>query len=177
MGLLGKSSIQGNPAMTGQAVLFLDVDGVLNTGRSRQMHGMSHVDAASVDALADFCQAHPHVVVVLSSTWRVPHLHKDTAGLVAALPFLARLPMHPDRPMTPLLTDGARGDEVLGWLDATGFTGAFAVLDDLSVDVVLPGHAQRDAQVHAALLRVDGRSGFGTPYHLDALRELLDVAA
>ena len=159
--------------MAGQAVLFLDVDGVLNTDRSRQLYGSSHVDDASVTALADFCRRHSHVSVVLSSTWRVPHLHKDADGLRSVMPFLARLPLHPTRPMTPHLPDAARGDEVLAWLDASTFTGSFAILDDLSVDAVLPQNAHAADRLRAALLLVDGKRGFGTPFHLELLGDLL----
>jgi hypothetical protein len=156
------------------AVLFLDVDGVLNSTRSRTLFGNDRVDPDALGGLKNLLATlAPDVSVVLSSTWRVPHLGKSRKHLVDALPFLRNLPMHAHAPMTPHLPHAARGDEVLAWLAKQDHKGPYVVLDDLSVDAVTDHSPQDLVRLASSVLLVDGRSGFGTPYHLEALTWML----
>lgn len=157
--------------------LFLDVDGVLNTDRSKSVFGNDHVNLDVVRALAELCHDLTRrlgvaVQVVLSSTWRLNHRGLSATELQSRIPFLALLPLSED-PMTPSLPDAARGDEVLAYLDRScGVTG-FAALDDLTVQAVLAANQPRARLLATQTLLVDGRKGFGTPMQLASLSELL----
>lgn len=157
--------------------LFLDVDGVLNTDRSKSLFGNDHVNLDVVRSLADLCHGLTRrlglgVHVVLSSTWRLNHRGLNATDLQSRIPFLALLPLSDD-PMTPSLPDAARGDEVLAYLDRSAGVTGFAVLDDLTVQAILPANKPRACLVSAQTLLVDGKKGFGTPMHLESLANLL----
>lgn len=108
-------------------VLFLDIDGVLNSHRSvvalnGYPHdvtpaGLAQFDMIAVSLLRGLCKA-GGIKVVLSSTWR---LDKDweRIGPTLGLPIIDR---------TPILW-GARGKEIASWLDDKPVE-RYAILDD-----------------------------------------------
>lgn len=157
--------------------VFLDIDGVLNTDRSKSVFGNDHVNLDVVRSLADLCHDLAHrlgvaVQVVLSSTWRLNHRGLSATELQSRIPFLALLPLSDD-PMTPSLPEAARGDEVLAYLDQSNGVTGFAALDDLTIQAILPANQPRAGLLTAQTLLVDGRKGFGTPMQLASLTELL----
>jgi hypothetical protein len=106
--------------MSGQKIIFADIDGVLNCKRTPNPRKLPYVaDPALVarfKALVDQSGAD----VVLSSTWRY-----DPAGLFSAkywdIPFVDVLPDLPDQP---------RRNEILAWLKRHPEVTRFIVIDD-----------------------------------------------
>lgn len=118
--------------MTTQPVLFLDVDGCLNTTRTAGAwsrlgwHGALEPKlVARVAALVDRTNAR----VVLSSTWRISSA--GLAGTALAFEYVgwknARRVMTDQTPRFPGLP---RGDEISWWLRNAEHAGPFCILDD-----------------------------------------------
>jgi hypothetical protein len=106
--------------VAGMKVIFLDIDGVLNTRHTPNPRKLPYiVDKKLVKRLKQVL-AHTRAKVVLSSTWRY-----DPAGLFSAkhhgIPFLGCTSDLPHRP---------RRDEILAWLKNHKRVNRFAVLDD-----------------------------------------------
>lgn len=110
-------------------VLFLDIDGVLNSHRSCMAlggipSGLEPADLALFDPLAlsllqSLCEV-AELSVVVSSSWRICH-HWDAIGRALALPTIDA---------TPRLA-GCRGDEIAAWLAASPTPVAqYAIVDD-----------------------------------------------
>ena len=121
-------------------VLFLDIDGVLNSSRSCAAfggypHGFGSDDMRKFDAIAlgliqRLCRAVPDLRIILSSTWR-----RDRAPMEAGLAL--RLPIIDS---TPVL-NGKRGDEIAHWLAAHPGVTEWAIVDDDS-DMLPEQHAR-----------------------------------
>lgn len=103
-------------------ILFLDIDGVLNSETlydrgGDSLYALDHVAIARVKAAVTATGAE----IVLSSTWRLLPQAIDTlraAGLVIA-------------DVTPSLRTNHRGEEIHAWLQAhSGEVAQFAILDD-----------------------------------------------
>lgn len=109
-------------------VLFLDIDGVLNSERTRvAFRGMPHdltpdhlamFDPVGLNMIQGLC-ARGGVSVVVSSAWRITH-HWDDIGRALDLPTIDR---------TPSLL-GCRGDEIADWLRRHPEVETWAILDD-----------------------------------------------
>ncbi|MBL8355559.1 MAG: hypothetical protein JNM01_12090 [Delftia acidovorans] len=107
-------------------VLFLDIDGVLNSTRTSVAHGgypheLTHTEAfdwVAIKLLQRLCDS-SGIQVVLSSAWRLTHDYKDVAKAFD-LPIIDR---------TPSLL-GCRGDEIQNWLDNHVEVTNYAILDD-----------------------------------------------
>ena len=110
-------------------VLFLDIDGVLNSHRSCIAlggipHDLAPADVAMLDPLAlallqSLCEV-AELSVVVSSSWRICH-HWDAIGRALDLPTIDA---------TPRL-GGIRGDEIAAWLAASPVPVAtYAIVDD-----------------------------------------------
>lgn len=109
-------------------VLFLDLDGVLNSHRSCVAfgdfpHGLDPVAVAKFDPVGlalvrHFCKA-TGVSVVLSSSWRILHPWAEV-GAALQLPIIDA---------TPRLA-GPRGNEIAAWLAAHPEVEQWAILDD-----------------------------------------------
>lgn len=110
-------------------IIFLDVDGVLNTAASFERRHGDVVDPACVarfNRLIDETGAR----VVLSSTWRLAR------GFRTVLRDLGVRANIVDR--TPYFTDGRRrGHEIAAWLAANPGVTSYVILDD--EDDMLPG--------------------------------------
>lgn len=129
-------------------MLFLDIDGVLNSIRTCIGLGgyphkfspdhMALVDAAALGLVRGLCRA-GGVVIVLSSSWRITH---DFAEVAAGLDL-------PVVDATPRLC-GNRGTEIADWLSRHPGVERYAILDDDS-DMLA---AQLPFFVHT-----DGREG------------------
>lgn len=130
-------------------VLFLDIDGVLNSARTcLALGGIPHdlraedvarLDPVALSLLRGLCRA-AGLSVVVSSTWRITH-HWDAIGRALGLPTMGA---------TPRSRTGFRGDEVRAWLADHPEVLDWAILDDDS-------DFHRD-QV-ARFVRCDGQEG------------------
>jgi hypothetical protein len=101
-------------------VIFLDIDGVLNSSRTRNPRKFPYVVEPRLLRRLKKLIDHTGAKVVLSSSWRL-----DPIGLLAArywgIPFID---VCPDKPRS------ARGQEVLSWLSAHPRVKRFVVIDD-----------------------------------------------
>lgn len=112
-------------------VLFLDIDGVLNSERSRialggYPHNFSDADMVKFDHVAialvrKLCRD-TRAKVVLSTSWRY-EFRADVTGEALDLPVIGS---------TPTSTYfSARGDEIAAWLAAHPEVEAYAIVDDI----------------------------------------------
>lgn len=141
-------------------ILFLDIDGVLNTDSDPPG---DYIDPAKVALVDEVCRR-TGARVVISSEWRIyPGMHytaerlRDaglTAEILGATTAERRLS---DSSVT------ARTRQISRWLQARPAVGVWAVLDDLDVNI-------------AGLVRTDPREGV-TRYHVERLVERLGEEA
>lgn len=124
------STAPASVPVTATRVLFLDIDGVLNSHRTCiglggfphdfSAEGMALVDHAALGLVRGLCRV-GGVSVVLSSSWRIIHgFASVAAGL--DLPVVDR---------TPSL-GGCRGDEIADWLARHPGVERYAIVDDSS---------------------------------------------
>lgn len=104
-------------------ILFLDIDGVLNTHDTPQQYGgFIGIDPEMLSQLKKII-VNTGVEVVLSSSWRVPENWREEMKLAGCpIPFLDRTPFNKG------LT--SRGTEVAEWLTKHPEVTRFACLDD-----------------------------------------------
>lgn len=110
-------------------VLFLDIDGVLNSVRScTALGGFPHdfsddhmrmFDMVAIGLIRRLCRI-AGLSVVLSSTWRVQYGPKEVSARLD-LPVIDRTPVH---------SKGGRGLEIAAWLNAHPEVDAYAIVDD-----------------------------------------------
>lgn len=108
-------------------VLFLDIDGVLNStktcvafgGYPMELHHQQAFDRAAIGLLQRLCDS-SGVQVVLSSAWR-KHCRWDDAGKAFGLPIISA---------TPDLCGQPRGAEIAAWLAEHPEVKEFVILDD-----------------------------------------------
>ena len=123
------------------SVLFLDIDGVLNSEhwyRTRTSRGESldELDPKAVALLVHILQQ-TGCCVVISSTWRRSHSLKAIMALLTVLGmpwklrarFIGMTPVMDGKTPSGLYTAVQRGHEIQAWLDANP-TETFAILDD-----------------------------------------------
>jgi hypothetical protein len=114
--------------MTPTTVLFLDIDGVLNSMRSCEAykgfpHGfdaknMAMFDHTAIALIRRLCNE-TDASIVLSSSWRILHsVHECANGL--DLPIFDRTPSLGTK----------RGQEIKAWLDAHPGVATYAIVDD-----------------------------------------------
>ena len=114
--------------MTAERILFLDVDGVLNSvGSVLALGGPSDcLDPVSVGLVARLCRE-TGAKIVVSSTWRigrdVERLKEELAR--AGAPQLAEFII--DKTDT---VPGIRGKQIARWLEANDFSGRYVIVDD-----------------------------------------------
>ena len=121
-------------------VLFLDIDGVLNsTKTSVGLDGYPHepdqhdlFDMAAVGLIRRMCLA-GDIKIVLSSSWRILH-HWQDVGKALDLPVIDATPGG----------GGERGPQIQQWLSAHPDADEYAILDDDSD--MLPGQMDRFIQ-------------------------------
>lgn len=131
-------------------VLFLNVDGVLNTTRTwGAWMKLGHPHALEGHLVRKVAQlvARTNARVVLSSTWR-----RSSAGLSGtALAFEYQGWVNARRIVinqTPVLPGMPRGDEIAMWLRLADHTGPVAILDDESdMGSLLPCLVRTDSSV------------------------------
>jgi len=107
-------------------VLFLDIDGVLNSTRTcvafggypMELHHLEAFDQAAIALIKRLCET-ADVKIILSSAWRLHHPFADV-GKALALPIVGR---------TPSLA-GPRGMEINAWLTSHPEATEYAIVDD-----------------------------------------------
>jgi hypothetical protein len=109
-------------------VLFLDIDGVLNSARTLVARGgypmeltghhLDMFDTIAVGLVRSLCEK-ANVSVVVSSAWRITH-HVDAIGRALDLPTIDR---------TPSLSK-TRGHEIADWLAKHPQVTRYAIVDD-----------------------------------------------
>lgn len=105
-------------------VLFLDIDGVLNSVRTCVAYGgyphkldQPAFDKVAIKLLQRLCDS-AGVSVVLSSAWRITHDFRDVARAFD-LPIIDRTP-----------SIGLRGEEIAAWLSVHPEVESYAIVDD-----------------------------------------------
>jgi hypothetical protein len=156
----------GLRAARGSAVLFLDVDGVLNRvgTRERSPHGTYGVETAKVELLCEIVGA-TDCDIVVSSTWRkyddlMTHLHDRLENLSARI--IGTTPVLDRRTDSGLYVAKVRGDEIQAWLDEHPEVNRFVIVDDDSDMAHLAPH----------LVKTNGREGLTAELTDDVIRRL-----
>lgn len=111
-------------------VLFLDIDGVLNSVRSSVAYNgfphdftpkdMAKFDHVAIALIRRLCEV-TDCSIVLSSSWRMGSTIHETAGALD-------LPVFDATPVLP----GCRGDEIKAWLSGRPEVTTYAIVDDNS---------------------------------------------
>lgn len=107
-------------------ILFLDIDGVLNSAKTCCAFGgypmeLAHIaafDQAAIRLVQRLCDS-AGVQIVLSSAWRISHPFAEV-GSALGLPIIDRTPS----------SAGPRGREIQAWLDAHPEVEQYAIVDD-----------------------------------------------
>lgn len=130
-------------------ILFLDIDGVVNSRRTALAFGgyphdfspagMARFDPVAIAMVRRLCRE-TKTSIVLSSTWR---LHFTVAEVAAGLD----LPVIDHTPNSPAGYDG-RGHEIAAWLAAHPEVDSYAIVDDQAV--MLPEQAAHFGQTDEA---------------------------
>lgn len=111
-------------------VLFLDIDGVLNSTRSMLAFGRYpqtigelrlYCDEIAISLLQRFCDS-AGISVVLSSSWRTEYSTKALADAFE-LPIVSA---------TPAFGYATRAEEIDAWLQANPPVECYAIIDDLN---------------------------------------------
>jgi hypothetical protein len=115
------------------SILFLDIDGVMNTTDSILKHKSNRVFTGESISCLRTIVAQTGCSIVISSTWREDQQWKILPGVFSRNGLSAVLARIIDR--TPVLPPGdgpTREDEIDCWLCANGYDGPYAILDDIS---------------------------------------------
>ena len=118
------------------SIIFLDVDGVLNSKVSRDTG--NHLPAEEpLDNLVRICTSVHAGTIVLSSTWRLNSDARDALAHVLASVGLAFISATPDFSVS---CKGDRVDEILSWLETHCKDGnrPWVALDDLDLLLMNP---------------------------------------
>lgn len=107
-------------------VIFLDIDGVLNStktcvafgGYPLELHHIDAFDQVAIRLLRRLCDS-SGIQIVLSSTWRKTD-HWADVGKALGLPIIGD---------TPVML-GVRGEEIAAWLALHPEVKAYAIIDD-----------------------------------------------
>jgi hypothetical protein len=105
--------------MSTDAVLFLDIDGVL-----APFDGDGTLDTACVARLEALVRR-AGATVVISSAWRHRYGLDELHAKLAAAGYRGAI-----AGVTPTLLDGSRSDEIRAWIEREGSRLPFVVLDD-----------------------------------------------
>jgi len=133
-------------------ILFLDIDGVLNSTRTLAAFGdyphsfsasdMEKFDDVAIALIRRVC-IDTSCEIVLSSSWRIDHTCVQ-AAYALDLPIIDS---------TPILNNTARGFEINAWLSYNPKVECYAIVDDIDamLDFQKPFFVQTDANVGLTL--------------------------
>ena len=142
-------------------IIFLDIDGVLNSGPWIQKN--SHleldqlIDPDAVKILNQIIHA-TNAKIVISSTWR-KHFSEDNNGLKRMQEFFAKYDISPIVGRTSSLSGKQRSSEIQAWLDKN-LIASFVIIDD-----------DRDADIQDRFIKILFTVGF-QEYHI---KEAIDI--
>lgn len=108
-------------------VVFLDIDGVLNTPNTWGKHGTAAINAPLVARVQYLCEI-THASIVISSTWRRAYSLSDIRGMLMERGLDASI--IGITPINKTRVHKNRQDEILEWLDLADHRGPYVVLDD-----------------------------------------------
>jgi hypothetical protein len=167
--------------MPGTPIIFLDIDGVLNSHAYLQRAPGAFDDRDPAKMIDDQAVAHLNAIVersgadvVISSSWRIAHRLPTIRDALRRRGFVGRVigrtPIGHREPIRGVIRGCVRGNEIQGWLDAAaqrqGFSvSSFVILDDNSdMGHLLPrlvqttyGHGLLPAHVAKALAVLEER--------------------
>jgi len=156
--------------MTGsvpEKVIFLDIDGVLNSHRGN-LFADEFIERAAVKAIDQLCQM-TGAKIVVSSTWRLGR-HNNCmhfAEMMRVMGFTGRIYYHEENWRTKSITEKGkrtlRGDEIKEWLSRHPEVTHYVIIDD-DTDML---DEQLDNFVH-----VDYMEGFGARNYYRAAKIL-----
>lgn len=113
-----------------QKIIFLDIDGVVNSRRTCYAYGQlphnacdKFFDDTALGMLRTLC-SQTNAAIVLSSSWRYSHSHYDL-GNELKLPIVDATIMHP----TSIVP---RGEEIQEWLNRHPGVTQYVIVDDNS---------------------------------------------
>lgn len=104
-------------------IIFLDIDGVLNTHYSCERYGIDYIDSGLVEILRGIIIA-TNAKIVISSTWRLDD--RDLSLIMYSLKY-NRLEF---LDCTPYLKNKTRSEEIKLWLKNNSQVEKYAILDD-----------------------------------------------
>lgn len=142
-------------------LLFLDIDGVLNTNRQRVVNGIDHIDDRMTRRLHSVVKR-TGCELVLSSTWRC-----RWEDLEMVRQHLDRHDMHlfGTTPVSIFTRSPDRGEEILAFLSSVDGVEEFAVLDDIPIGFV--GVPEFDGKF--VMTQDWGKDGGLQPHHVHTL--------
>ena len=151
-------------------VLFLDIDGVLNTEGQTTRFGKDFIDPDKALMINSLCVI-TGACIVISSDWRLP-TNDGFEGTVAFLreagitvPIIGMTPIIEvgNSEWTKITLDDHRRNEIRRWLDEHEGIESFAVVDDLQMrGSGVGGHAVQTSGFHGV-----------QPKHIRKLQEIL----
>lgn len=124
--------------MRDKPILFLDIDGVLNSTSwaiRTEQRGVWGIDPDTIPHLQRIVDE-TGCEIVISSTWRITHRLPDIrgalikAGMRHPVPIVDKTPVLHSREPSGIYVAKIRGDEVQAWIDAIGFEESYVCLDD-----------------------------------------------
>lgn len=123
-------------------ILFLDVDGVLNSTRSRSFLALSKGALRRLRSIVE----QTGCKIVVSSTWRKHEFSRVRLRKTLRYKGLEIYDITPDFSRGSIGERGCRGDEIQEWLDRHPETTAYCILDDDSdmLDSQLRNFVQTD---------------------------------
>lgn len=121
-------------------ILFLDIDGVLNSQEWFMMRSSRGEEGDDIDpsavALLNQILERSSCLIVISSTWRIFHSIEEISKILRDRGFaypgsiISSTPDLSKKEHGPLWKPAQRGDEIVEWRSSHGHVGPFAVLDD-----------------------------------------------
>lgn len=146
--------------MTHVKILFVDIDGVLNSLDSAKKLGTFEVlDVEAVGLLRQVTEKH-QAEIVITSTWRID---PDWLRRINTAFAKAGWEKPPIIDRTPDMADKIRGEEIQTWLNANP-TESFIIIDD--------ENDMKDEQM-SRFVRCDNRVGF-TESQVQAIEKIWD---
>jgi hypothetical protein len=146
-------------------IIFLDVDGVLNTPKLIKKFGFDFIDQSLVALIAKIVKE-TDAMIVLSSTWRIQEKDKN---LVVQSLAQHRLEIHD---CTPVLERSAnwdgrwvkRSEEIMAWLANNPNVQKFAIIDDFD-----------DANIEGSFFQTDENIGINIQIAAAVINHLNNV--
>jgi hypothetical protein len=131
-------------------VLFLDIDGVLNSVNFSQkqvrrslLADTSQIDPDACTKLQDLIKKVPDLKIVISSTWRKLFSISDLKQELK----LKGIDPSVIIDYTPVIHNVIRGEEIKAWLNNNSVTTFAIVDDDADMGDLMPNLVQTDVQV------------------------------